>query len=80
MTPFNHLIDDTYLNAYRLEIGADIASSRMELGPLHSLRRRIAQGLVRAGARLLPEKSDVLGATVSLLAVPQSSSIERKAA
>ena len=80
MTPFNHLTDDTYLNAYRMEIGADIRSSRMGLGPLHSLRRRIAQGLVRAGAWLLPEKSDVLGATISLLAVPESSRIERKAA
>jgi hypothetical protein len=80
MTPFNHLINDSYIDAYRSEVRADIQTSGLTTGPFHGLRRRIAQGLVRAGAWLLPEKSDVLGATVSLLAVPQSNSIERKAA
>ncbi len=80
MTPFTHLTNDTYVNAYRSEVRDDIQTSRFSPNLIHTVRRRIAQSLVRAGAWLLPDKTDVVGATVSLLSSSQIERVEKRAA
>lgn len=80
MTPFTHLTNDIYIDAYRSEVRSDIRTSRTAANPIHAVRRYVARGLVRTGAWLLPEKTDVIGATVSLLSNPRRDGAERRAA
>ena len=80
MTPFIHQTNNDYVRAYQAEVHADIQTARFSPSLIHTVRRRIAQSLVRAGAWLLPDKTDVIGATVSLLSRSQIDQVERKAA
>jgi hypothetical protein len=80
MTPFIHQTNNEYVRAYQAEVHTDIQTSRLSPNLIHTMRRHIAQSLVRAGAWLLPDKTDVIRATVSLLSRSQIEQLERKAA
>jgi hypothetical protein len=80
MTPFIHQTNNDYVRAYQGEVQADIQTSRLSPSLIHTVRRRIAQTLVRSGAWLLPDKTDVVGATVSLLSRSKIEQVEKKAA
>ena len=80
MTPFIHQTNNEYVRAYQAEVHADIQTSRLSPSPIHTVRRRIAQSLVHAGAWLLPDETDVISATVSLLSRSQIDHVEKKAA
>ncbi len=80
MAPYTHLTNDIYLGAYRSEVRSEIRTSRTAANPIHAVRRYVARGLVRTGAWLIPEKTDVIGATVSLLSDPRRDGAERRAA
>lgn len=80
MNPLVHPTSNEYVHAYQAEVHADIQTSRLSPSLVHTVRRRIAHSLVRAGAWLLPDKTDVVGATVLLLSTSQRERMEKKAA
>jgi hypothetical protein len=80
MTPFTHTTTDSHITVYQAEIRTAIHQAKAHPGAPHALRRHIARGLVRAGAWLLPDKSEAIGGTVFVLAGEPSDSAGRKAA
>jgi len=79
MTHGTHLSYDMYIDAYPAELSDDLRSTRASSGPLRSLRRSVARGLVRSGAWLLPDKPEVIGGTVIVLSQTPSDDHQKAA-
>jgi hypothetical protein len=80
MTPFTHTTNDIHVNMYQQDVRVAIKEAKAHPRTTHSLRRHIARGLVRIGAWLLPEKPEVIGGTVFVLAKAPNDSADQRAA
>jgi hypothetical protein len=80
MTPFTHITVDVHVAAHQSQVGAGLLQARAHPGAFHALRRHVARGLVRTGAWLLPETSDLIGGIVLILPDTPSEDTGRKAA
>ena len=78
MTPYNHHISDTYLQAYGTELVSDLSEAHR--GGSRAFRRSIARRLVQLGAWMLPEKPDMVNGTILVLEIEPDASAAREAA
>ena len=70
MTPTNHHLSDTYLDAYRTEVSIDLRAARSPRDPVRSIRGRIARAMVRLGVSMMPERPSVVDGRIIVLAQP----------
>jgi hypothetical protein len=80
MTPYAHHSNNTYLRAYQAELAHDLSEAHSRGVGFHSIRRSIARSLVRIGAWLLPEKTELVDGTIHVLKVDPHVSASQRAA
>lgn len=80
MTPYTHTNIETHVDVYQQDVRAAIDRSRTYPSALYSLRRYVARGLVRSGAWLLPDKTEVIEGSVFNLPGASAGTVGRKAA
>ncbi|MEN8041928.1 MAG: hypothetical protein ABFR95_10540 [Actinomycetota bacterium] len=67
MTAFTHQTLQEHVRVHQAQVTADVHASLQSNGLLRKMRRSVAEGLVRTGAWLLPDKPGMVGTTVLVL-------------
>lgn len=70
MTRTTHHISDTYMNAYRNELAADLTHAYRSGPALRRSRRTVGRLLVRFGANLFPETPEIVDGRIIVLRQP----------